>query len=265
MPVILAESVGAFTNDSLIVVSRHYSSDTVVVGDTLNIRFRIENGEPYPLYGFFLSDQIPTGFRGVSSEIELDGVGLDGYDLEVGYDGEIYSGSTPNRWIFETPPEFREAAHIPPGGIADIEYSVECPETGVYCFANFNWTGGVVTDSDTLWVFGYDDDSLTIVVRETGVNEPSGDLEKVRLCHFTNYPNPFTDWTIISYELPGPMYVFLSVYGGSGMAVGRPFKGEQLAGRHSIVWNREDLPSGVYFLRLEAGQYVGTRKIILMK
>jgi hypothetical protein len=265
LSVALAQAAAAFTNDTLIAVSRYYSSDTIVVGDTLDIRFRIENGESYPLYGLFVTDQMPTGFRGLSTKVEIDGADLHGFLLEVGYDGEIYDGNTPNRWILETPPDFRQAAHIPQGGVAEIEYSVECPETGIYVFPNFSWAGGVVTDRDTLWVFGYDDGSLTITVRQTGVDGPSPDSQRTRLVHFTNYPNPFTDHTVISYELAHGMHVSLDLYDHSGRIVDTPYQGEQPRGRHSLVLSGESLPSGVYFLRLEANQCMVTRKIIVLE
>jgi len=265
LSVVPAQAAGSFTNDTLIVVTRHYSSDTIVMGDTLHIGFRVENRESHPLYGFFVSDQIPTGFRGVSSEVEIDGVSLHGFLLEVGYDGEIYDGNTPNRWIFETPPDFRQAAHIPEEGIAEIEYSVECPETGTYVFSNFSWAGGVVRERDTLWVFGYDDGSLTITVRQTGMDEPSPDSERLRLAHFRNHPNPFTDRTVISYELTDGTYLSLRLYDYSGRMVDSPYEGEQSSGRHSMVLSGEGLSSGIYFLRLEADQCVATRKIIVLE
>lgn len=263
LPVILAQSVDGFTNDTLIVVSRHYTTDTIARGDTLEIGFKIENYESESLYAFFISDQIPSGSAVLHSKVQIGGVDLDDCVYETGYSGEVYEGNTPHRWVFETPPAFTEANPIPPGEAAEIEYVIEFPEAGVYVFRNFSWAGAVVKESDTLWVFGYDDDSLKIVVSGVGLDEHTHP-GRLGFSLFT-FPNPFKDFTTVGYDLPHRTQVFLRVYDSSGRIVCKLLEGERLRGRHYIRWNRVELPSGVYLLWLEAGQYVTTRKAILVR
>jgi len=85
-------------------------------------------------------------------------------------------------------------------------------------------------------------------------------------------PNPFNPITTISFELQVASYVELSVYDISGRDVGTagrhktdPYAGIYGAGHHSITFDGSDLPSGVYFVRLEAGETVQTKKMVLVK
>lgn len=255
----------AYTSDSLIIVVREVSRDSVSAGETIRIFFNIENGEISEIKGFFLSDQVPSSFNVIDYSVAINGDSVGEYTFEIGNPNEIYEVNTPHRWVFEAPCDFKENNPIPAGGTAEIEYLIECPQAGVYVFRNFSWAGALVRESNTLWVFGYDDDSLRIVVGEVGLNEDPPYLGRLRFSLFTSYPNPFKNSTTICYELPSRTYVSIRVYDGSGRVVRRLFEEAQLQGRHYISWDREDLPNGVYFLWLAAGQYATTRKTILMR
>lgn len=85
-----------------------------------------------------------------------------------------------------------------------------------------------------------------------------------------NYPNPFNPVTTISYSLPALSAVSLNVFSLTGQLVRTLFKGDQNAGRYSIVWDgtsdsRICVSSGVYFYQLNAGTAVLTRKLLLLK
>ncbi len=80
-----------------------------------------------------------------------------------------------------------------------------------------------------------------------------------------NYPNPFNAITVISYNLPGPSDVVIEIYDILGRRVETLAHGEQQAGYHQVVWNAEDIPSGIYFYRIQAGEYAETRKMVLLK
>ena len=80
-----------------------------------------------------------------------------------------------------------------------------------------------------------------------------------------NYPNPFNPTTVISYELPMNSQVTLKVYDVLGREVRTLVNAREDAGRHSVYFNASDLPSGVYFYRLEAGTYHNTIKLVLLK
>jgi hypothetical protein len=84
-----------------------------------------------------------------------------------------------------------------------------------------------------------------------------------------NYPNPFNPTTVISYQLPVNSQVTLKVYDVLGKEVATLVNGEMKAGSYTVPFNTNTgtsgLSSGVYLYRLEAGSFVSTKKLILMK
>jgi flagellar hook assembly protein FlgD len=85
-----------------------------------------------------------------------------------------------------------------------------------------------------------------------------------------NYPNPFNPTTEISFALPSAGHVSLEVYNVLGQRVVTLVDGYREAGEHFVQWNSTDasgnqVSSGVYFYRLVAGQFVETKKMVLLK
>ena len=80
-----------------------------------------------------------------------------------------------------------------------------------------------------------------------------------------NYPNPFNPTTFITYQLPANTFVTLKVYDELGRLVKTLVEDRQTAGTHSVAFNASNLSSGVYFYRLTAGNYVETKKLMLLK
>ncbi|HEX7071951.1 MAG TPA: Ig-like domain-containing protein, partial [Rhodothermales bacterium] len=80
-----------------------------------------------------------------------------------------------------------------------------------------------------------------------------------------NYPNPFNPQTTIDYELDRPGPATLTLVNMLGQEVAVLADGEHVAGRHSVVLNARDLPSGVYVYRLSAAGRVAARTAVLMK
>ena len=80
-----------------------------------------------------------------------------------------------------------------------------------------------------------------------------------------NYPNPFNPSTVIDYQLPMNSFVTLKVYDILGRQVATLVEGKQDAGYHHATFDAANLPSGVYFDRLEAGTYHETKKLLLLK
>jgi len=80
-----------------------------------------------------------------------------------------------------------------------------------------------------------------------------------------NYPNPFNPSTTISYQLPKAAYVTLKVYDVLGKEVEELVNKNKSAGIYNVTFNADDLPSGLYFYKIEAGKYSAVRKMMLMK
>ncbi|MCH7852474.1 MAG: T9SS type A sorting domain-containing protein [Candidatus Marinimicrobia bacterium] len=80
-----------------------------------------------------------------------------------------------------------------------------------------------------------------------------------------NYPNPFNPVTTIQYHLPRPGEVRLRLYNLRGQLVRTLIDDFRPAGVHTVALNSDRLASGIYFYRLEAGDFTRTRKMILLK
>ncbi len=80
-----------------------------------------------------------------------------------------------------------------------------------------------------------------------------------------NYPNPFNPTTMIDFTLPMENKVKVTVFNQLGQQVATIADGEYSAGIHRLHFNAEDLASGVYYYRLQAGAFNRTKKMILMK
>jgi hypothetical protein len=82
---------------------------------------------------------------------------------------------------------------------------------------------------------------------------------------FQNYPNPFNPSTTIKYDLPKDSRVSLQIFDILGREVATLVNGEQTAGLKSVEWNASSFASGVYYYRIQAGEYTATRKLLLLK
>ncbi|MCH8306022.1 MAG: T9SS type A sorting domain-containing protein, partial [Candidatus Marinimicrobia bacterium] len=80
-----------------------------------------------------------------------------------------------------------------------------------------------------------------------------------------NYPNPFNPATQIEFSLPVSSKVSLVIYNLLGQEIARLIDGEQAAGVHSVTWEATNLATGIYFYRIQAGDFVQTRKMLLLK
>jgi probable HAF family extracellular repeat protein len=80
-----------------------------------------------------------------------------------------------------------------------------------------------------------------------------------------NFPNPFNPRTTITYDLPKTSYVTLTVYDIFGREVATLVDGTQDPGIKSAEWNAAGVASGVYFYKLQAADFVATKKLLLIK
>ena len=82
---------------------------------------------------------------------------------------------------------------------------------------------------------------------------------------YTVYPNPFNPVTNIEYGLPEYTNVQIVIFDLSGKQVESLINEFQEVGYHSVEWNADNYPSGVYFVKMIADQYVKTQKLMLVK
>jgi glucuronoarabinoxylan endo-1,4-beta-xylanase len=80
-----------------------------------------------------------------------------------------------------------------------------------------------------------------------------------------NYPNPFNPITAIGYQLSAVSDVKLKIYNVLGQKVATLVDERQQAGHHQVDWDASRFPSGVYYYRLEASEFVEVKKMILLR
>jgi len=80
-----------------------------------------------------------------------------------------------------------------------------------------------------------------------------------------NYPNPFNPSTGINYSIPKNSFVSVKVYDVLGNEVAVLVNKEKPAGNYSVEFNANNLSSGVYFYRIQAGSFIQTKKMLLIK
>jgi hypothetical protein len=140
----------------------------------------------------------------------------------------------------------------------------------------YTYTDGEVTDGETYW---YRLEDVDIQGRTGAAGpvlvtlSPSVDVEAEAATHAPakfalgrNVPNPFNPATTITYDLPEASNVRLTIYNLSGQQVATLVSfAYQAAGHYEVTWDGSDFATGVYFYRLEAGNFADTQRMVLLK
>jgi hypothetical protein len=85
-----------------------------------------------------------------------------------------------------------------------------------------------------------------------------------------NYPNPFNPSTTINYQIPRAGHVDLSIYDVSGRLIKTLVNGDRSEGLHTVTWDGKDnmgvsVASGIYFYKMKSGQFVETKRMVLLR
>jgi len=80
-----------------------------------------------------------------------------------------------------------------------------------------------------------------------------------------SYPNPFNPATVIRYAVPKTCFVTLVIYNALGEKAGTLVSGEKKAGTYEVNFDASNLPSGIYFYRMTADNFIETKKALLIK
>ena len=103
-------------------------------------------------------------------------------------------------------------------------------------------------------------------VYATGATSAGGGREKPFSFELAqNFPNPFNPSTTITYELAEPAPVSIKVFNLLGSELAELVRGDHPAGRYTVTFTASTLSSGVYFYRLQAGQFSSVKKMIIQK
>jgi len=122
---------------------------------------------------------------------------------------------------------------------------------------------GRVPDGSERWLAC--DHPTPMASNQTTAVENGGQSAPFTFSLSQNYPNPFNSMTAISYQLAAVSKVELSIYNLLGQKVATLVSGRQQAGAHQVEWDGAEFSSGVYFCRLEAGDFIKVIKLALVK
>ena len=99
----------------------------------------------------------------------------------------------------------------------------------------------------------------------TGVGGQPSSLLPASYALGQNYPNPFNPSTTVHYEVPQATYVKITVYEVLGREVATLVNELKQPGRYEAVFDGRNLASGVYLYRMQAGSFVQTRKLLMIR
>ncbi len=98
----------------------------------------------------------------------------------------------------------------------------------------------------------------------------SDNLQPDNFLLYPNFPNPFNPTTTLRYDLPQNSFVNITIYDLNGREVKKLVRSEQVSGNHSLTWNGTNdqgklVSAGVYLYQIQSGEFVQTKKMVLMK
>lgn len=140
----------------------------------------------------------------------------------------------------------------------NFESSNTVPNNAIHWRINDKFWHVYDSDNSTTWDKGNFDLVTSLENKNQSGNEFSYHLSQ-------NYPNPFNPTTTIQYYVPERSTIKLVVYNTIGQEVAVLADGEKEPGSYSFDFNASELPSGIYFYRLQAGSFIQTKKMVLLK
>jgi hypothetical protein len=152
------------------------------------------------------------------------------------------------------------------GDLTDEEdvWLLETTEDDFRVSGTFTMMGLVSSDPAATDIVEIDDITVRSTGNSVGVEDDITELPS-QYELMANYPNPFNPTTNIQFALPVSSNVKLTVVNALGQVVAELVNGEMSAGIHDVSWNAANMSSGIYFYRVEANDFVQTRKMLLLK
>ncbi len=281
----LSDSTGA----NSVTITRSHNGHTTTMQSITEGEVWVVGGLPYPM-NILNGTRVyfPNGSltEDVTIQISLppfaDTVGDSvefGHDVAAGVDFQVFVNDTlAEPYYFETP--IYVAIPFKRGLLRHL--NITPSSLGLYFAMThtdsiaFDSTGITHTTVDTASnrIYASVAHFSTLVVRPKSSSPTGTGSEPVKVPNGfaleQNYPNPFNPETSIHYRIPDASHVTLTVYNSLGQVVQTLVNKSLPAGEYSVRWNGRDqlgnkVSSGMYFYRIEAGDFIKTRKMILMK
>jgi len=163
-------------------------------------------------------------------------------------------------WVLPNYSSVRNLPNILPGGITNNSFSFGINYIDSLFPGYFNFRVEIMSDGWTYWA-----DTLMFYDPDWNGTEEETNEGPTEYLLSQNYPNPFNSTSVIKYSIPKLSQVSIKVFNVLGSEVETLLNEEKSVGTYELDWNAANLPSGVYFYRLQAGDFVQTRKMILLK
>ncbi|MBN1782644.1 aryl-sulfate sulfotransferase [bacterium] len=129
------------------------------------------------------------------------------------------------------------------------------------------------TDAEARVVFNCGGDGGTVFIdnvslkydSENNISTPGDNGQPQTYALYPAYPNPFNPVTNIQYQIPKDSHVCLKIFNSLGQEVATLVDSEKKAGTHSVAWNAENNPTGLYFVSMETETFEQINKIMLIR
>ncbi len=201
--------------------------------------------------GFEYAQSTLQGFYFVE-DASFDGLEVSSDDWIVAYNNNIVVGSWPWRGAYTT---------VPVMGYDQSDETIGYMESGQHpTFKLFRSEDGSLNDMTVVGDFDSWTENGVSVITLSGATVLPSDIALNGA-----YPNPFNPSTNISFEIPSQMQVSLVVYDINGRMVAELVNEVKHADVYNVVWNASQNASGMYIVKLTAGNAVHTQKIMLIK
>jgi hypothetical protein len=150
----------------------------------------------------------------------------------------------------------------------DSELTHPSPGSGTYVFT---YRAPATPGTETIYATGVTsrngpwNHAQSLVITITGTVSDVTDEQPLAYALEQNFPNPFNPSTRIAYSIPEAARVRLEVYNLTGELVATLVDEPEAAGHYAVTFENPGLPSGMYLYRISAGNFVATRKFLLLK
>lgn len=161
--------------------------------------------------------------------------------------------------------EVNTSGTIEPRGWQDVSFEWQVPQS----LKKFQQIYAVLDGSSTLSEIHEGNNIGWTIFEPAGITTSIVDTKNKKLPNTLqlkqNYPNPFNPQTTIGYYLPKAGHIKLDVYSANGQHITQLVNGFQKSGAHHVHFKATHLASGIYFYRIQAGDFIQTKKMVLIR
>jgi len=188
------------------------------------------------------------------------------FDVKAGESWNIQTDAECKYGTMVTMYSRNDTVKVPAGVFTNcihFKYKKVCMDAGLYESWYAKGIGEVKYHTDNL--AGLLEYNLASYKLNTTTNVLIGQNENVSYSLFQNYPNPFNPSTKINFNVSKSVFVTIKVYDLLGREVTTLVNENKPAGDYSIQFDGSKLVSGIYFYRMQAGDFVQSKKLVLLK